>query len=255
MICTCDQCGKSLWRNPCELLRSKHRFCDYKCMGAWRSEHQVGENHPRWKGGPVACICAQCGTPLKRKPSELAKSKYHFCDKECHGAWRSEHRTGENSCNWNGGLATCACAQCGALVERKPDQLARSKHHFCGTKCKGVWMSEHQTGESHPGWKGGASDERGRWEQNGSREWRRACRKRDAYACQLCGKVFDKHSKGLHVHHKAAFADYPELRSDEANGICLCERCHIGWIHTNEGRLVRLRWEQDALAENCTKRS
>jgi len=196
----------------------------------------------------MICTCDQCGNTFERRPSHIARSEHNFCNAKCYGAWFSEHKSGANNPNWKGGLPTSVCAQCGAPIKKLSHQLARCEHHFCNAKCHGAWLSEHYTGENNPSWRGGATTERGKWEQNGAREFNAGCRRRDAYTCQLCGKVFDKRSKALHVHHKASFAEYPDLRSEEANGICLCKRCHL-WIHSNEGTLLRLRWEQDALTK------
>lgn len=55
------------------------------------------------------------------------------------------------------------------------------------------------------------------------KDWRNAVFARDRYACQHCG---DAKGGNLQSHHIKAFATYPELRYDVANGITLCERCH-----------------------------
>ena len=52
------------------------------------------------------------------------------------------------------------------------------------------------------------------------RQWRKRIIQRDG-ACVICGST-DK----LEAHHIKPFADYPELRMDENNGITLCEKCH-----------------------------
>ena len=148
---------------------------------------------------------------------------------------------------------SCQCSSCEASIMRKPSDIDRAKHLFCSVGCRAAWQRKHTHGNNSPSWRGGATVERGKWLANGGHEWKRICRKRDAYTCQRCGKVFDKHSKGLHVHHKASFADYPELRNEEANGICLCRQCHE-WVHSNQGLLVQLRWERDAIGEIISRR-
>ncbi len=140
------------------------------------------------------------------------------------------------------------CAQCGVVVLKSPSVVARNVHFFCDKDCKCVWQSKHRVGENAANWKGGPTGERKTWMQNGGRQFNTACRKRDDYTCQRCGRVFDKRSNGLSVHHKASFLEYPGLRSEEANGITLCRKCHYH-IHSNEGLLLRLRWKQDALFE------
>jgi hypothetical protein len=53
-------------------------------------------------------------------------------------------------------------------------------------------------------------------------QWTKAVYNRDNHTCQHCGK---NHCK-VHAHHIKAAKDYPDLRYDLANGICLCAECH-----------------------------
>jgi len=234
--CECTYCGAVLMRRPDKIAKQQHQFCDSNCHRAWSR----GENCPAWKGGLVVCQCAQCGAKLMREPGVIAARKHVFCSGRCWGDWQA---SGNNP---NRTSMDCKCAQCGAALIRTPYRMKAQAHQFCDGKCHAAWMRAHQAGRNSPQWKGGATRERGKWEQGGGREWMRQCCARDAYTCQRCGHVFDKRSGGVVVHHKASFADYPELRSEKANGICLCKQCHI-WIHSNEGSLVRYRWEQEAI--------
>jgi hypothetical protein len=43
------------------------------------------------------------------------------------------------------------CAACNQILERHPCRIAKTKRHFCGPKCRGVWQSQ-QIGEKHPRW-------------------------------------------------------------------------------------------------------
>lgn len=47
----CAWCGEKLKRRPYRVRESKNFFCDFECLGKWRSENKSGENHPRWEGG------------------------------------------------------------------------------------------------------------------------------------------------------------------------------------------------------------
>lgn len=50
----CDYCGKSLYRSPKELLKSKSGlyFCSRSCHASWRNENiRIGESHPNWQTG------------------------------------------------------------------------------------------------------------------------------------------------------------------------------------------------------------
>lgn len=53
-------------------------------------------------------------------------------------------------------------------------------------------------------------------------EWRKAVFQRDNFTCQRCGQRGGR----LQAHHIKAWAKYPELRYDVANGITYCVECH-----------------------------
>lgn len=52
-IVNCEACGNELERNQRRIRINEMHFCDYGCQGEWRSENNVKENHPRWKGGHI----------------------------------------------------------------------------------------------------------------------------------------------------------------------------------------------------------
>lgn len=52
------------------------------------------------------------------------------------------------------------------------------------------------------------------------RKWRKGIIDRDK-VCQRCGS-----KKNLEVHHIVHFADAPELRLCDSNGVTLCRKCH-----------------------------
>ena len=61
--------------------------------------------------------------------------------------------------------------------------------------------------------------------------WREMVIDHDNHSCQMCGKYF----KLIHVHHIIP-RQYKELKTNIANGICLCARCH--------------HWDKDAAHQN-----
>jgi hypothetical protein len=97
-------------------------------------------------------------------------------------------------------------------------------------------------GAAHPSWKGGRP-----WVRFNDPEylrWRRSVLERDAYRCQRCGRECRKRERGLAAHHIKAYAAYPALRLDVANGMTLCRECHMS-LH---GRPVK---ERELLACAC----
>lgn len=81
--------------------------------------------------------------------------------------------------------------------------------------------------ENSPCWKGGVENsraERSTFEYN---TWREHVFQRDGYSCMKCGRHNgDGVAVVLNAHHINNWADNPELRFAESNGITLCDKCH-----------------------------
>lgn len=87
--------------------------------------------------------------------------------------------------------------------------------------------SNVQRGENHPKWKGGISTERDRWTSSKVyRDWRTKVFERDGYACCVCS---DDSGGNLVAHHLRDFSGNGGLRTELANGVTLCESCHVGF--------------------------
>lgn len=66
----------------------------------------------------------------------------------------------------------------------------------------------------------------------GVKAWKKKIRNRDQGECQCCHEsVID----GLETHHIMPLAKYPELGSDEGNGIGLCQKCHSKYHQMYQG--------------------
>jgi hypothetical protein len=76
--------------------------------------------------------------------------------------------------------------------------------------------SEKFSGHNHPNWQGGRSLEP--YDEGFSKSLRRMIRKRDNYACQLCGRA----QGNLDVHH----IDFSKDNHLPENLISLCRACH-----------------------------
>lgn len=99
-------------------------------------------------------------------------------------------------------------------------------------KCKGVPLSEEhklklslaklgKTGVNSNGYKNGSSRNKHSLTTPAYREWRVKVFSSDNYRCRLCSRA-----GYLEAHHIKSWANFPELRFDENNGMTLCVDCH-----------------------------
>ena len=200
---------------------------------------QKGELNPYWKGGKTTYQCLECGADFQSYASERARGGAQFCSREC---WHENKRR----------RVVYDCETCGCDVEKRQFEYDRENHHFCSTKCAGIWKSvnragenshlfgipkshEHrkkladaQRGDKHYNWKGGMKIENQRIRnQMDYREWRTKVFERDDYTCVRCGSRNGNGKRiDLESHHILAFADYPEERFAEDNGVTWCLECH-----------------------------
>jgi len=90
-------------------------------------------------------------------------------------------------------------------------------------------------GEKNNLWKGGISKITRKERTNFMdtleyKNWRRNIFKRDDYTCQICGKRGGE----LRANHIKKYADHPNLRIDDNNGITICRDCDIRWVLRHE---------------------
>ena len=92
-------------------------------------------------------------------------------------------------------------------------------------------MIGYMSGKDSPSWKGGITKEsesaRKTFEY---KEWRKSIFINYNFTCQKCYKS----GGDINAHHINNFSDFPELRTDILNGICLCKKCHRNF-HKNYG--------------------
>lgn len=216
----CANCGESLERSPTRVERSENHFCDTTCMGEWRSENVVGENHPNYVE-PIETECKACGTTVERM-EHYAKRHDTYCE-ECRETLDTpasqETRTVECECDW-----------CGDVFEVAYYHAEHTR--FCNDGCYGAWKSENYYSENNPNWRGGKTHYAPGW----TKELRCTIRARDGYECQDCGVSQDAHideyGRKLEVHHirKAKSFDKDDVRMhDKENLITLCKKCHWKW--------------------------
>lgn len=228
VIVECSECGKedSITKN--EYQNKENHFCDRKCLGAWQSKNNRGENHPRYN--KIEISCDNCEKVFKRKPSLVEKSEKHFCGMEC----RDESY---NEDEWGFGpekkILEIECDNCGKSFEKYPSRIKRSKYHFCTEDCHYKYYSKNglREKENNPFWNGGKTQ---RYYGPNWREKRKERLAKDNYQCLRCGisnsENKEKYGKSLSVHHiipiKQFNRDY-ESANKVQNLVSLCNSCHI----------------------------
>ena len=208
----CDHCGMQLSRRPSAV--HNRNFCSQACCGKWQSQHWVGKNSPRYRGGPPTKLCPQCGEHFISYDSGQV-----CCSKVCSNKRRSRK-------------VSLVCKNCSKIFERPQSfvywhNIRGHKYFFCCMFC----CSSFYVKEVHPRWK----EDRGSI-KNKKRtlraskdmcEWRKQIYNRDNFTCQLCG---NRSRKGnlvyLNAHHIQRVVDEPALALSISNGITLCDDCH-----------------------------
>lgn len=85
------------------------------------------------------------------------------------------------------------------------------------------YFSELMSGSNNPMWKGGVKDENELARNNYKyKEWRKNVFEKYDYTCHCC----DVRGGYLEAHHIRGFAEFPELRYENDNGVPLCLECH-----------------------------
>jgi 5-methylcytosine-specific restriction endonuclease McrA len=85
-----------------------------------------------------------------------------------------------------------------------------------------------QLGEKNHNWKGGISSENMKIRNSvENKTWTKNCMVNENFTCRSCGACNGNGKTiRLQVHHILNFAQYPELRFAEENGVVFCKDCH-----------------------------
>lgn len=157
--------------------------------------------------------CLNCGEAMMRSPSHVHGK--NFCDRECSKEYHQ---------------VTLQCEQCGQKFSRTRSALkdryngGTYNHHFCSHGCLGKWRrvdKEQDQGRRSPQ----------------DLEWKSKVIERDGYECRLCGT-----DRNLEAHHIKPIKQYPELRHEVQNGICVCHACHYYKIHGGRPNFIHGRY-------------
>ena len=217
---TCAACGTEFFENYAR------KYCSEECYRDAVS--YAGEENPNYSGAKERAECAICGTEFEYYPTDKKGLYCGECVEGQQWRYRPEQPTGEDSKWWKGGKIEKECEWCGETIRRRPGEF-RGKVALCDRLCQQEWLSEAFSGDGHPNWKGGGSEEYG----NGWRRTRLAALDRDDHTCQICGLTKDEIGRNPDVHHirpVRAFIESEEHEKIDAhtldNVITLCVTCH-----------------------------
>lgn len=186
------------------------------CGQPFDSERGMKVHHAKAHGESLATYtrdCVVCGEEFTQYRSVVEDQR--ACSNGCKGVLISEAKSlGE----------TETCRYCGATVDIEPWEREWKDYWFCDMDCKGEWMSENVKGENHPSWKGG-------WEHYYGSNWhemREKARRRDEYACVVCGKEKEEIGTHPHVHHIRPVRGFEEKNEAHTldNLVTLCPDHH-----------------------------
>ena len=187
----CKQCGKEFKSG-----KKESKFCSRTCMGLYSDNKEE-------------VICDYCNEVFRKSKIKISNDKKNFCSVEC-------------CANYQKKRINIICEYCGEIYEGVPSKLALHEHHYCSQQCAN--LANAKIGEKNPNYNPNMTDEEREIKRtyNEYYEWRKQVFKRDNYTCQCCGK----YGGSLVAHHLNGYNWDKEHRTDELNGITLCENCH-----------------------------
>lgn len=228
LISACEVCGISIRTRRSFVQKGGGRYCSNACKA---SAQRIGEervcptcggtfylsrgNKKRGQGTycSVGCFprttgtmvpCAACGQPFYR---QVSHGRQRACSDAC---MRILRRTRQQR----------ACIHCGRAFTASAAAIRVGHGRYCSRTCH--YANVRDESATH----------RCSWAY---KRWRIDVFRRDGFACQSCGQT----GGTLNAHHIKGFTSHPDLRFDLANGVTLCEPCHIA-RHQREGTLYRV---------------
>ena len=169
------------------------------------------------KGTTSSCGCLQTGSIRKsivgEKFNRLLVTKFVMMDK------------------WRTALYECLC-DCGQTKITSMRALKTNGVKSCG--CLKQEVDTNRCGPNNPNWNSKRSDEERLVGRNITdyNHWSLRVKQRDGFVCKVCR---ESKSGQLVSHHLYNYHDFPELRTELSNGVCLCNDCHLKF-HNIYGR-------------------
>ena len=192
----CEQCKKEFKPN-----HSYNKFCSNKCSGTAKTK-------PRLEGD-----CEYCG---KHFISKRTSTDWHYTKGGYNLRFCSR---GHALASQRKDKVARICKTCGKTFKVFPSVVKNGGGNTCSRECYHKWNS----GERHPNWTGGYTEEEYKKRKGrGNKPFRNSILKRDDYTCVMCNTK----RAPLEVDHIYPWALFPELRYELNNGRTLCQECH-----------------------------
>jgi len=221
-----------------------NRLKQYGIAMTKKHRHPISETHraamsaahkgkPGKKKGREA-KCEICGKPFWVIPAREGTAR--FCSNACRGEWRSKNMRGSAHPRFiHDAVRSKRCVGCGIeMVHSPPNTIANFlKQRFCTKECADRFGLRYR-GEAHPLFKGDLSRRRSR--PASMARWAEKVLRRDKWTCVRCGAASP--DVELQAHHVKTYEDFPDERTNVANGVTLCAPCHWDVHTTNDPRFL-----------------
>ena len=128
-------------------------------------------------------------------------------------------------------VVDCECDKCNKSLKMMWNDYL-SHNHDGKVYCRKCSLKILNSGENHPNWNVNKTDKEREIDRSYTEytDFIKRVLKRDNYTCQCCGK----YGGTLEVHHLDGYNWCVEKRTDDTNGITLCNSCH-GNFHSKYG--------------------
>lgn len=158
-------------------------------------------------------ICKFCHKMFELNNSQLKRSNYYFCSKNCYILSVKNYHI-------------ISCDSCGKQIRVKNYQIKKNINNFCSNKCYGDFRSQYYIQDKIASWCGGVNKDG--YSYKFDNKLKQIIRKRDNFKCQCCELKEKDHIRGnkqinLTVHH----IDYNKQNCKDTNLITLCIQCNI----------------------------
>lgn len=122
--CSCEHCGKIIFKTPYRYNMSQNHFCSHKCADEYRRLILTEER-----------FCPICGSSFRTGKN----SSKTYCSMKCQGRWQStqigktnpRYRRVESKCEW-----------CSKPIDVKRYLFNNGQLKFCNENCRRKWYSE-----------------------------------------------------------------------------------------------------------------